>query len=300
MSNVTLHHTNDVNAGTATCGITTVNVTTHHDKVTCKRCLARLAKAAETRLQDAAELVDEPTESVLPATHAVNPTNPRYTVCGTPKADVTIALSLDDVTCPRCLTKLAPSITEPIESYDIPVTDTNTMKDVHAARDRVRAALKSAKATIKEGRAIAKAPRAPKAPKAPTVHLHDAERSTHQTWCKIPGVTTTDASAVTCKVCRAHIDGKAPVNAVPERVKAARKAFRSFVARATYMAFMDEGCLGTSWHLTHTNMAGERYTITATGDENGLYLCNDHMAGDSKQSLTDTIEQLGWSCGEEK
>lgn len=287
MSNVTLHHTNDVNAGTATCGITTVNVTTHHDKVTCKRCLARLAKAAETTdrimesiaVQETAGLFTpapfgesitqipcEITPVEPPAVqHAVNPTNPRYTVCGTPRADVTIALSLDDVTCLRCLTKL-----------DRRVDDADASK-----------APKAPKAP--------KEPRTPKAPKAPTVHLHDAERSTHQTWCKIPGVTTTDTSAVTCKVCRAHIDGKAPVNAVPERVKAARKAFRSFVARVAYMVFIDDGCTVNSWTVKWTNMAGDQYEVSSYG----IYENGEGLGFGPGKNIKQWMEEY-WSCGEDK
>lgn len=290
------HHT--TSNDTTTCGITitpSVNVEWNTtNEVTCKRCLARLAKAAELALQDpahpfnvaqdAAGLADEPTESVLPATHAVNPTNPRYTVCGTPKADVTIAPSLDDVTCPRCLVKLDGRV------GDADADEPRTPKEPKAPKEP---------RTPK----VPKEPRAPKAPKAPTVHLHDAGRSTHQTWCKIPGVTTTDASAVTCKVCRAHIDGKAPVNAVPERVKAARKAFRSFVARVAYMVFMDRDCggdNGINWSLSHTNMAGDCYEVGRSNTTGYRVMCNASIVTtDLGQDIKQWMEEH-WSCGEDK
>lgn len=208
-----------------------------------------------------------------------------------------------DVTCKRCLAKLDHLTAKAIDQN--PVQDDDGFPDPPAGDTPAVSLPKSSdlKAKAKAAAGSAGTPKVTKASKPKNTHMADTTNERTGTLCNIPastpGQTTTDPDAVTCKVCLAKLHGTKPLNAISDEVKAARKAFRSFIARATYMAYMDSDQLGTSWTLCHTNLAGERYQITSPGCKDGVYLCNNTMAGNTKQSLLDTIAELGWSCGEE-
>lgn len=222
-----------------------------------------------------------------------------------------------DVTCKRCLARLdqltaqATSQNPVVDEDDFPdppASDTPASRAnmVISTKELDRIDDKAGRTNLKDKARTASATKPAKAPAPKNVHLSHEQGEplkngdpAPQSLCRIPGPTTTDPDAVTCKVCLAKLHGQKPGNAIPDEVKTARKAFRSFIARATYMAYMDGDQLGTSWTLCHTNLAGERYQITSPGCEGGIYLCNDTMAGNTKESLIATIEQLGWSCGEE-
>jgi hypothetical protein len=258
MTSTILHHSPKYidqysNAGKTACGVTmtTTNWTDDYALVTCKRCLAKLAKDATLT---------------------------------TPDLDAAENIQLPDS---------PPEVTTGSDEDSWPESPV-TMEDVKAAQAHLNKVVKSAKDAIKAGR-IATTAKPPKTTKAPTVHLHDADRHPeYQTWCKIPGTHSPDAADVTCKVCRAHIDGKAPLNAIPDAVKAARKSFRSFVARVAYMVYMDEGCKGCHWILRYTNMAGTTYEVrpdTIWVDDKSLGFA---PSANIKQWMEDN-----WSCGEE-
>lgn len=244
--------------------------------------------------------------------------NPSYCNATSRTTEDNASEAIEDVTCKRCLTAHAKAVAAPVvpdtdEDDDflpppvkvIPASQLVPVVDLTPVGDSQTVGATDPKPTTLKDKAKAVATAAPKAKKpATTVHLVDHTNERTGTSCNIPAsgpdAMTTDPSAVTCKVCLFKLAGAKPINTIPDEVKAARKAFRSFVARATYMAYMDSNQLGTGWTLTHTNMAGEYYQITATGHADGLYLCNDSIAGNTKASLIETIERLGWSCGEDK
>lgn len=245
--------------------------------------------------------------------HAATETSINTTCSATTATISNSTLHRENVTCKRCLSALAKLDNQKLAAIITPVSDheagllAGEMADPATASGKTGKTGKGPKAPAKadlkaKAKAASQKATVVRTPKPANMHMvHDPANPTKTgTLCNIPGNHTLDPALVTCKVCLAKMNGIAPLNAIPEPVKAARKAFRSFVARAAYMAYMDEGSLGTSWNLNHKNMAGVKYQITATGSVDGLYLCNDTVAGNTKQELLDTINRLGWSCGEDK
>jgi hypothetical protein len=287
----TVHHTDNVNAGTATCGITTANVSTTIENVTCKRCLARLAKdtkvnadAEERRNTNIQESVDfmAATGSTLTEIEAFitgqAPTMPIVaSVASVAKGEVTafeakmLAGEEDEA-----MTKTIPTKTE--SATVLPDPPVVILLDVP-------------KALKKAIKVVA----------SKTVHALDICNSKTGTLCNIPGKTAVLDSEVTCKVCLAKLHGTKPTNTIPDEVKAARKSFKSFVARASYMAYLDTDCGTVDWSVTYTTMTGMMLAVTS--EPGGMVLtADDHVVGTAtdKASLINKIEELCWSCGEER
>lgn len=203
-------------------------------------------------------------------THLITTTNENTTTCGiTVTEKMSVSHAEDKVTCKRCL-KALERATQP------PVTP----------------------ATLQE------VPAKPKVPtKAKTLHYHDGNAHPEAgTLCNIPGAITTDINAVTCKVCLAKLNHTPPTNAVPDEVKAARKAYRSFIARATYMTHLDAGCGSVDWSVSYENLTG---TLLGVCTEPGGYVLSENgevkaTCIDTKAALIQAIEDISWSCGEDK
>lgn len=224
------------------------------------------------------------TRAAIPATNTVrhHTTNDTTTTCGIKISPTTMVEwnTSEEVTCKRCLARLAPSA---------PSAPRSATAGIDERRAEKNAAIDGPIGPIGPAPRV-KAPAKPK-----TIHMTSPDTPTG-TLCNIAGSATCLAAEVTCRVCLMKINGTTPTNAIPDSVKLARKAFRSFVARATYMAYLDLDCPG-NWTVTHTNMAGDHYVITSP-DINHPW--PNAIAATSKQHILDQIEALGWSCGEDR
>jgi hypothetical protein len=202
------------------------------------------------------------------------------------------------VDCKRCLKALDAETTKALEGTpDAPASNPDVESIQHdpdlqptpSIKDKAKAAATKARTTTT------------KAPKQANLHLAFDGTKTG-TRCNIPGATTTDAEAVTCKVCRSLIDGTKPSNAISDDTKKARKAFSSFKARIGYMLYMDapahsEAIKGIRCEMTYTALNGVQYTaITDSGSCSLMDSEENQESVHGKGGLEDAIRKLGWEA----